>query len=198
VASAVKLPERSRRPKRKAASVAEPRKEAATPFAPLARGFFSFSIDGGAVQAFYSLDKRKFVAPVAVKCLDIGSAVVLYRLRPGARYICFDYWERDTEKPPRHLTVAQFVVDPEEPPPHIRWEKSFTVAFYNDSFLAQFPEQVRDFVAAFRLSSPLSRFLATQKPPLPDFGKVYSKGEHAKLLQLIERGGYYKEARGGG
>ena len=146
---------------------------------------------------FYSLARRKFANPVAVKRLDIESAVVLYRLRAGARYACFDYWEKDTEDPPRHLIVAQFVVDPEEPY-HIRWEKSFSLAFYSDSFLASFPEQVRDLAAAFRSSFPLSRFLATRKPPLPDFGKVYSKGEHARLLELVARGGYYKEARGGG
>jgi hypothetical protein len=161
------------------------------------QGYFTIDIDGGAAQAFYSLARRKFASPLAVKRLDIKSAVVLYRLRAGARYVCFDYWERDAEDPPRHLIVAQFVVDPSEPY-HIRWERGFSLAFYSDSFLASFPEQVRDFAAAFRSSSPLSRFLAAQKPPLPDFAKVYSKGEHARLLQLVERGGRYKEARGGG
>jgi hypothetical protein len=161
------------------------------------QGYFTIDIDGGATQAFYSLAKRKFASPLAVKRLDIESAATYYRLRAGTRYVCFDYWEKDTENPPRHLIVAQFVVDPDEPY-HIRWEKGFSLAFYSDAFLAQFPEQVRDFAAAFRSSFPLSRFLASQKPPLPDVAKVYSKEEHRKLLQLIERGGRYKEARGGG
>jgi hypothetical protein len=161
------------------------------------QGYFTIDIDGGATQAFYSLAKRKFASPLAVKLLDIKSAVVLYRLRAGARYVCFDYWEKDTENPPRHLIVAPFVVDPDEPY-HIRWEKGFSLAFYSDAFLASFPEQVRNFAAAFRSSFPLSRFLAARKPPLPDFGKVYSKGEHARLLELVERGGRYKEAQGGG
>jgi hypothetical protein len=162
------------------------------------QGYFTIDIDGGATQAFYSLAKRKFVVPVAVKRLDIKGAVVLYRLRAGTRYVCFHYWEKDTENPPCHLIVAQFVVDMEEPPPHIRWEKGFSLAFYSDAFLASFPEQARDLAAAFSSSFPLSRFLAARKPPLPDVAKVYSEEEHRKLLQLIERGGRYKEARGDG
>jgi hypothetical protein len=102
------------------------------------QGYFTIDIDGGATQVFYSLARRKFASPVAVERLDIKSAILRYRLRAGTRYACLDYWEKDTEDPPRHLIVAQFVVDPEEPY-HIRWEKSFSLAFYSDSFLASRP-----------------------------------------------------------
>jgi hypothetical protein len=132
------------------------------------QGFFALNIDGGAVQAFYSLARRKFASPVAVKRLDIKSAVVVYRLAKHAAYICFDYWERDTANPPRHLIVAQFVVDPSEPPPCLRWERSFSVAFYSDSFLSLFPRA--------RWSNLMARGAKFGAPTLPTTLKLGARG----------------------
>jgi len=126
----------------------------------------------GRLYLFYSLKNRKLIKGYVKK---VGWEI-LYRLMPGM-YIrmSWEYWNK--QDPPHTITVYLGRLECQGNNAVFKFESVAQIKFYNEEFLAQFPEPIRDLYAA----RP-----GYHGVPSVDFNKVYSEEEHQKLIELAK------------
>jgi hypothetical protein len=142
------------------------------------KGWYQGTSNITKLAAVYSTKRRKFVKGYLAGSRTHGE--ILYRLLPGT-YVFFEYFGWWRNDPPRELTAKLIAVSKDG---SVKTLAALTIRFYNAEFLAQFPEQVRDFFNA--------RPGYHTRPSL-NFEKVYDEAEHEKLINLIMQNATFVE-----